>query len=66
MAKSTSGIWNGRKVEFGKVYGNPMANAFRQVKEVVGKKLRVFDFDDTLVQTKSTYISHTKTVKNQH
>ena len=59
MAKSTSGIWNGRKVEFGKVYGNPMANAFRQVKEVVGKKLRVFDFDDTLVQTKShIYITH--------
>ena len=59
MAKSTSGIWNGRKVEFGKVYGNPMANAFRPVKEVVGKKLRVFDFDDTLVQTKShIYITH--------
>ena len=56
---ATSGIWNGKKVEFGKVYGNPMANAFGQVKEVMGKKLRVFDFDDTLVQTKSNiYITH--------
>jgi FMN phosphatase YigB (HAD superfamily) len=59
MAKPTSGIWNGRKVEFGKVYGNPMVTAFGQVKEVMGKKLRVFDFDDTLVQTKSNiYITH--------
>ena len=59
MAKSTSGIWNGRKVEFGKVYGNPMATAFGQFKEDTGKKLRVFDFDDTLVQTKSNiYITH--------
>jgi phosphoglycolate phosphatase-like HAD superfamily hydrolase len=53
MAKPTSGIWNGKKVEFGKVYGNPMATAFGQVQEITGKKLRVFDFDDTLVQTKS-------------
>jgi phosphoglycolate phosphatase-like HAD superfamily hydrolase len=55
----TSGVWNGRKVEFGKVYGNPMATAFGKMQEVVGKKLRVFDFDDTLVQTKShIYITH--------
>jgi hypothetical protein len=59
MAKSTSGIWNGRKVEFGKVYGNPMVTAFGPMKELSGKKLRVFDFDDTLVQTKSNiYITH--------
>jgi phosphoglycolate phosphatase-like HAD superfamily hydrolase len=59
MAKSTSGIWNGRKVEFGKVYGNPMATAFGPMQELSGKKLRVFDFDDTLVQTKShIYITH--------
>ena len=59
MAKSTSGIWNGRKVEFGKVYGNPMATAFGKMQELSGKKLRVFDFDDTLVQTKShIYITH--------
>ena len=25
---ATSGTWNGKKVEFGKVYGNPMVNAF--------------------------------------
>jgi phosphoglycolate phosphatase-like HAD superfamily hydrolase len=56
---ASSGIWNGKKVEFGKVYGNPMATAFGQVKEDIGKKLRVFDFDDTLVQTKShIYITH--------
>lgn len=55
----TSGVWNGKKVEFGKVYGNPMATAFGKMQEVVGKKLRVFDFDDTLVQTKShIYITH--------
>jgi phosphoglycolate phosphatase-like HAD superfamily hydrolase len=59
MVKSTSGIWNGRKVEFGKVYGNPMVTAFGPMKELSGKKLRVFDFDDTLVQTKSNiYITH--------
>ena len=60
MAKPTSGIWNGKKVEFGKVYGNPMATAFGPMQELSGKKLRVFDFDDTLVQTKSNiYITHT-------
>ena len=57
--KPTTGIWNGRKVEFGKVYGNPMATAFGPIQEVQSKKLRVFDFDDTLVQTKShIYITH--------
>ena len=60
MAKPTSGIWNGKKVEFGKVYGNPMATAFGPMQELSGKKLRVFDFDDTLVQTNShIYITHT-------
>jgi phosphoglycolate phosphatase-like HAD superfamily hydrolase len=59
MAKPTSGIWNGKKVEFGKVYGNPMVTAFGPMQELSGKKLRVFDFDDTLVQTKSNiYITH--------
>jgi hypothetical protein len=56
------GIWNGMKVEFGKVYGNPMVNTFAPLHEAEnpkGKKLRVFDFDDTLVQTKSNiYITH--------
>lgn len=50
---------DGMQIELGKVYGNPMVNAFNQLKEVSDKKLRVFDFDDTLVQTKShIYITH--------
>lgn len=56
---ATSGIWNGKRIEFGKVYGNPMANAFAPIKEAGEKKLRIFDFDDTLVKTKShIYIKH--------
>jgi len=62
IAKSSSGIWGGMKIEFGKVYGNPMVNAFSPMHEAElpdGKKLRVFDFDDTLVKTKShIYIKH--------
>jgi hypothetical protein len=55
----TSGIWNGMKVEFGKVYSNPMASAFLPINEAKSEKLRVFDFDDTLVQTKShIYVTH--------
>jgi phosphoglycolate phosphatase-like HAD superfamily hydrolase len=53
FTKSTSAMWHGMQVEFGKVYGNPALNAFKPIEEVVNKKLRVFDFDDTLVQTKS-------------
>ena len=53
------GIWNGMKVEFGKVYSNPFVNAFKSINEAENKKLRVFDFDDTLVKTKShIYITH--------
>ncbi len=53
------GMWNGLKVEFGKVYSNPFVNAFKSINEVETKKLRVFDFDDTLVKTKShIYITH--------
>jgi predicted DNA-binding antitoxin AbrB/MazE fold protein len=54
------GIWNGMKVEFGKVYSNPFVNAFKSINEAdEKKKLRVFDFDDTLVKTKShIYITH--------
>jgi len=56
------GMWNGLKVEFGKVYSNLNAFAFNPINEVgepTGKKLRVFDFDDTLVQTNShIYITH--------
>jgi hypothetical protein len=58
----TSGMWNGIKIEFGKVYSNIFANAFSPLHEAEnaqGKKLRVFDFDDTLVKTKShIYITH--------
>jgi hypothetical protein len=49
----TSGMWNGMKVEFGKVYSNLNAFAFNQLNEAKSDKLRVFDFDDTLVQTNS-------------
>ncbi len=54
------GIWNGMPIEFGKVYNNPYATAFKEMVEAKGdKKLRVFDFDDTLVKTKSNiYVTH--------
>jgi hypothetical protein len=54
------GIWNGMPIEFGKVYNNPYASAFKQMTEASGdRKLRVFDFDDTLVKTKSNiYVTH--------
>ena len=54
------GLWNGMKVEFGKVYSNPFINAFKSINEAdENKKLRVFDFDDTLVKTKShIYVKH--------
>jgi hypothetical protein len=54
------GLWNGLKVEFGKVYSNPYSNAFKKIDEAAdSKKLRVFDFDDTLVKTNSfIYVKH--------
>lgn len=53
------GMWNGLKVEIGKVYSNPFVKAFSPLQEAESKKLRVFDFDDTLVKTKShIYIKH--------
>jgi len=52
-------MWNGMKVEFGKVYSNLNAFAFNPLNEAGEKKLRIFDFDDTLVKTKSNiYIKH--------
>jgi hypothetical protein len=55
----TSGMWNGMKVEFGKVYSNLNAFAFNSLNEAKSDKLRVFDFDDTLVQTNShIYVTH--------
>jgi hypothetical protein len=61
MAKSrlTKGMYNGFEVDFGKVYSNPMLSAFLPMNEAKSEKLRVFDFDDTLVQTNShIYIKH--------
>jgi hypothetical protein len=55
----TSVMWNGMKVEFGKVYSGLNAFAFNSLSEAKSDKLRVFDFDDTLVQTNShIYITH--------
>ncbi len=55
----TKGMYNGFEVEFGKVYSNPMLSAFIPMNEAKTEKLRVFDFDDTLVQTNShIYIKH--------
>jgi hypothetical protein len=55
----TKGTYNGIEVEFGKVYSNPMLSAFIPMNEAKSQKLRVFDFDDTLVQTNShIYIKH--------
>lgn len=62
----TSGMWNGMKVEFGKVYSNLNAFAFNPLNEADSKKLRVFDFDDTLVQTNSNiYITHSDGKKSK-
>ena len=55
-------LWNGFKIEFGKVYNNPNLSAFKPMHEAelpTGKKLRVFEFDDTLVKTNSfIYVKH--------
>ncbi len=60
------GMWNGLKVEFGKVYSNLNAFAFNPINEAETKKLRVFDFDDTLVKTKShIYITHSDGKKSK-
>ncbi len=59
VSNFTSGMWNGMKVEFGKVYSDLNAFAFGSINEAGEKKLRIFDFDDTLVKTKSNiYITH--------
>lgn len=60
------GLWNGMKVEIGKVYSNPFSNAFKPLQEAETKKLRVFDFDDTLVKTRShIYIKHSDGKKSK-
>lgn len=62
IKNTAENLWNGFKIEFGKVYGNPNAFAFAPINEdelPKGKKLRVFDFDDTLVRTNShVYVAH--------
>lgn len=55
----TVGNWFGYNVELGKVYTNPMLRAFLPINEIKSNKLRVFDFDDTLVTTNSkVYVTH--------
>ncbi len=53
---------SGNQIEFGKIYSSPVFRAFAPMHEAElpgGKKLRIFDFDDTLVTTKShIYITH--------
>lgn len=62
IKNTTETLWNGFKIQFGKVYNNPSVSAFKPMHEVElpsGKKLRVFDFDDTLVKTTSfIYVKH--------
>jgi len=62
IKNTTESLWNGFKIEFGKVYNNPNHSAFQPMHEAElpsGKKLRVFDFDDTLVKTNSfIYVKH--------
>lgn len=55
----TSVMWNGMKVEFGKVYSGLNVFSFNSLTEAKIDKLRVFDFDDTLVQTNShIFVTH--------
>lgn len=49
-----------RKFELGKVYSNPYATAFSKLNEAKAKKLRIFDFDDTLAKVKSNIIVKNK------
>lgn len=62
FTKPSTGMWNGYRIETGKVYSNPFFSAFNNIQEAEmpgGKKLRVFDFDDTIVKTNSfIYITH--------
>jgi hypothetical protein len=52
-----------QQFELGKVYSNPYARAF--LSEGAVKKLRVFDFDDTLVKMDATiYITHADGTKS--
>ena len=49
------------KYEYGKVYSNPYAMAFNSINESPAvKKLRIFDFDDTLAKVKANIIVKNK------
>ena len=39
-----------QNIEYGKVYSDPYAFAFKSLSEATVKKLRIFDFDDTLAK----------------
>jgi len=58
----TTAMFGGKEIQTGKVYESPTFRAFAPMHEAespTGKKLRVFDFDDTLVRTNShIYITH--------
>ncbi len=41
------------KYELGKVYSDPRVLAFKSLNEAKNKKLRIFDFDDTLAKVKA-------------
>lgn len=42
--------------ELGKVYSNPYARSFQPLIEAKSKKLRIFDFDDTLAKVKAKIV----------
>ena len=59
IAQPVSKTWGGMNMEIGRVYSNPFARAFKPIAEASIKKLRVFDFDDTIVKTNSfVYVKH--------
>lgn len=62
LKNMTTAMFGGKEIQIGKVYESPTFRAFAPMHEAespTGKKLRIFDFDDTLVRTKShIYITH--------
>lgn len=61
FSKPTKAMWNGMEIELGKVYTGLSHKAFSPIGEdVSGKKLRIFDFDDTIVKSNSKIYLQTK------
>jgi hypothetical protein len=59
--KPSTAVWNGIPVELGKVYTDFSYKAFQPIQESQPiKKLRILDFDDTIVKTNSNVIVKTK------